>query len=200
MEKTAEKLNIKGKITIRGYKKGTLAKIAPLMLELQGMLSQKSAQRGEISKLRARIQGILKIGQVQQISNHNLIIQAANCGTDLIIQNLNGFLATPVCGLAINYISIGTGQTTPANSDTQLTTESARSVVVDSMDIGYNELQLQAFFPDSALPNATYYEAGSFIGGTSTPNSGTIFNHALFATPYVKTPGLDTTVQITISL
>lgn len=125
---------------------------------------------------------------------------AANYGTDLIIQRLNGFLVPATYDLAINYLAIGTGQTTPANSDTQLTAETARAVVVYSQDVAFDELQLQAFFPDANLANGTYYEAGGFIGGSATPNSGQMFDHSLFASPYTKTSGMDTTVEIDITL
>ena len=156
--------------------------------------------QAKIKKLRTKIASILKRGAVGQIKQGNLIMQAANYGTDLIIQQLNGFLVTPVYGLAINYIAIGTGTATPANSDTQLTTETNRGIVVYSQDTNFNEIQLQAFFPDANLANGTYREAGSFIGATATPNSGQMFNHALFAVPYTKTSGIDTTVEIDITL
>ena len=201
MEKIQEKLGIKGKITIRGYKAGTLAKIEPLMKRLSRLLSDKSGHSKEIIALRHNIRSILIKGLIDEKITDNLIMVAANVGTDLIIQNLGAFfLGAPISNLSINYLAIGTGSTTPANTDTQLTTEVARSTVVDAQDIGFDELQLQAFLTDSNLANGTYYEAGAFIGGTSSLNSGIMFDHALFATPYVKVSGQDTTIQITISL
>ena len=58
--------------------------------------------------------------------------------------------------------------------------------------------QLQFFFPDAVLANETYYECGSFISGSSTIGSGNMFNHALFATPYSKSAGTDSTLEIDI--
>ena len=198
--KISEKINAKGRITIKSYKKGTLDKAKPLMLRLSSLLSDKSGHSKEIKQLRANIHLILQKGLTGQVSQANLIMSAANLGMDLIIQRLNGFLVSPIYDLAINYIAIGTGSTTPTASDTQLTTETTRAVVVYSQDVNYNELILQTFLPDANLANGTYYEAGSFIGGSATPNSGIIFNHALFATPYVKTSGMDSTIEIDIQL
>jgi hypothetical protein len=50
------------------------------------------------------------------------------------------------------------------------------------------------------LANTTYYECGSFIGGTSTIGSGNMFNHALFSSGYSKSAGTDTTLEIDIAL
>ena len=198
--KNSEKINAKGKITVRGYKKGTLLSVQPLMQRLSRLLSDKSGHSKEIKQLRADIHSRLQRGLITQISQSNLIMSAANLGMDLIIQRLNGFLVSPTYDLAINYIAIGTGSTTPTASDTKLTAETTRAVVVYSQDVNYNELIIQTFLPDANLANGTYYEAGSFIAGSATPNSGIIFNHALFATPYVKTSGMDTTVEVDISL
>lgn len=101
--------------------------------------------------------------------------------------------------LGIGWGELGTGNTTPMNTDTALTTPTNRAPVSYAADLGFNEAQLQFFFPDAVLTNQTYYECGSFVGGGSALGSGNLFNHALFATPYVKTAGTDTTLQISFS-
>jgi hypothetical protein len=85
------------------------------------------------------------------------------------------------------------------NTDTALSTPTNRATVSYGVDSGFNEAQVQFFFPDSVLANETYYEFGSFIGGSSTIGSGNLFNHALFASPYSKSAGTDTTVEIDFS-
>jgi hypothetical protein len=50
------------------------------------------------------------------------------------------------------------------------------------------------------LANGTYYECGSFIGGSSTIGTGNMFNHALFSSPYSKSSGTDTTLEIDITI
>ena len=124
-------------------------------------------------------------------------MQAAGLGKDLIIQRL---LAINTYSLNITHGAIGTGTTTPTISDTQLTAETNRTTVTYSQDSGFNEAILQFFFPDSMLTNQTYYEFGTFVDGSNTANSGQLFNHALFTTPYVKTAGVDTTVEVDITL
>jgi hypothetical protein len=94
---------------------------------------------------------------------------------------------------------LGTGNTTPANTDTALTTPTNRAPVSYAADSQYNEAQLQFFFPDGALANTTYYEFGSFVGGSSTIGTGNLFNHALFSTPYSKSAETDSTVEIDFS-
>lgn len=132
---------------------------------------------------------------VQEIVQKNLIMQGTNTGKDLLAKRLIGTITYTTI---INYGAIGTGSTTPAASDTQLTTESARTLVAFAQVVGNNEAQLQFFFPDSALSNTTYREFGTFVDGTASANSGQIFNHALFNTPYVKAMGTDTTVEVDI--
>jgi hypothetical protein len=101
--------------------------------------------------------------------------------------------------LGIAWGEIGTGNTAPANTDTALTTPTNRTTVSYAADSGFNEAQIQFFFPDAALANETYYEFGTFIGGSSVIGSGNMFNHALFGTPYSKSSGVDTTVEVDFS-
>jgi hypothetical protein len=97
--------------------------------------------------------------------------------------------------LGIQWGEIGTGQTTPASTDTALTTPTVRAPISYALDDMFTTAQLQFFFPDSSLLNQTYYEFGTFVGGSSTIGSGNMFNHALFTQAYAKTAGTDTTVE-----
>jgi len=98
--------------------------------------------------------------------------------------------------LGIGWGEIGTGATTPATADTALTTPFARMPVSYAADDGYNTAGVQFFFPDALLTNQTYLEFGTFVGGGATLGSGNMFNHALFASPYSKSAGTDTTVEV----
>lgn len=185
MENIQEKVGMKGVIKVRSYKAGTCASVLDLI---------KSGFKKEAQNLLERNQ----VGKT--IINKNLIMSGMNTGTDLIIQALNGSLVPPVYGAAINYGAIGTGNTAPTTADTQLTAEVARTPVSWSQDVSYSQLQMQFFFADGILPNQTYYEFGAFIAGDPSTNSGRIFEHALFGTPYVKGPGVDTTIELDITL
>lgn len=120
----------------------------------------------------------------------NLIMFGTNTGKDLILDRLGG---DNTYTLNITSLGIGTGNTTPAIGDTTLTTPVAvaTSPVVFRVS---NVLSFQFFFADANLGNGTYKEVGTFVDGTQ------MFNHALFGTPYVKTAGVDTTIQVDFTL
>ncbi len=120
-------------------------------------------------------------------------------GQRISLEKANGSKLLNIC-VGINWGAIGTGNTAPAAADTQLTAETNRSAPTFTEDFTFNEAILQFFFPDSVLANATYYEFGTFVNGSSSPNSGQIFNHALFTSAYVKVAGQDTTIEVDITL
>ncbi len=126
----------------------------------------------------------------------NRIMLGTNTGKTLILQRLIG---TNTYSLNIKYGEIGTGSTTPADSDVALTTPTVR-VALANGSISSNIASLFFFFSDATLANGTYYEFGSFVDGTSTIGTGKIFNHALFTVAYTKATGEDTTVQLDITI
>jgi hypothetical protein len=178
-----EALSISGKIIIRSYPAGTLHLYQTLM------------ELGKTDLARA----LLAEGKVE-VEQKNLIVYSSNYGIDILVQYLisayNGSFSFP---LGIAWGEIGTGTTTPANTDIALTTPTNRAPVSYAFDNGLTTASLQFFFPDASLANGTYNECGSFIGGSSSIGSGNMFNHALFATPYSKSNGTDTTLEIDIS-
>ncbi len=132
-----------------------------------------------------------------EIVTPNIIVNSPNYGLDLVIQRLIG---TNTYSLNITQGEIGTGTTTPAVTDTQLTAGVARTSVTYSADNGNTIAVLQFFFPDSTLPNQTYTEFGTFVDGTNVLGSGQMFNHALFSTSYAKVSGIDITVECDFQL
>ena len=181
---SSEGLRISGKIIIRSYPAGMLH------------LHQSLIDLGRKDLARELIAG----GKVE-VEQKNLIVDSSNYGIDVLIQYLiSGYTGTFNFPLGITWGEIGTGSTTPAAGDIALTTPTNRAAVSYAADLGFNEAQLQFFFPDSILANGTYYECGSFIGGSSIIGTGNMFNHALFATPYSKSSGTDTTLEIDINI
>lgn len=75
--------------------------------------------------------------------------------------------------IEINYGAVGTGGNSPTNSDTAMQTEYARVTMSNSTVTG-NSLEIQQFYGLSEA-NTQLYEAGEFIAGTATPNSGVLF-------------------------
>jgi hypothetical protein len=177
-----EGLRITGRVIIRSHPAGTLHLYESLKALGKVDLAQKLLADGKI-----------------EVEQHNLIVDSSNYGIDILVQYLisayNGSSNFP---LGIAWGEIGTGSTTPANSDTALTTPTNRAPVSYAFDNGFTTASLQFFFPDAVLANETYYECGSFIGGSSTIGTGNMFNHALFGTPYSKSAGVDTTLEIDV--
>jgi hypothetical protein len=179
-----EGLTVSGKVIVRSHPAGTIDRYNDL--KSQGRFQEAQA--------------LIKSGKIE-VEQKNLIVGSSNYGIDILVQYLvsayNGSFNFP---LGIAWGEIGTGNTTPATGDTALTTPTNRATVSYAADSGFQTAQLQFFFPDAVLANGTYYECGSFIGGSSTISSGNMFNHALFSTPYSKSSGTDTTLEIDISI
>lgn len=199
-------LSAKGHMILRGYRAGAITRVRPYAQSLMHWQQQlpmfSGAQRERVvatmAVIKERIDCILEGYSLGiEAATDNLIMTGSLTGRDLFIQYLiNG---TTYSG-GINYGALGTGSTTPAASDTQLAAEVARVGPSTALDISNNQAQFQFYFPDANLANGTYHEAGSFMNGTVSANTGKIFNRALLGSAYTKGAGTDTTLQINISL
>ena len=79
--------------------------------------------------------------------------------------------------IAINYQELGTGVTTPANSDTGLETpDGTTRKAVSSLAYSSNKVTVTCFWV-AGEATGTWKELGTFINGTASSNSGTLFNH-----------------------
>ena len=78
----------------------------------------------------------------------------------------------------ISHIAVGTSATAPAQSDSQLGTETNRKAVGTSFRNG-RVIQARAFFPNADLPT-TVEEAGLFMNGSASANSGSFLVHGDF--------------------
>jgi hypothetical protein len=182
-EPISERGGITGTIIVRSHPAGTIDKYHAL------------AKEGKLFEAQA----LIAAGEVK-VRQKNMIVWSLNCGFDILVQYLlSAYFGSLSLPLGIAWAEIGTGNTAPANTDTALTTPTNRAPVSFAADSAYDEAQLQFFFPDGVLSNTTYYEAGCFVGGSSSIGSGNLFNHGLFATPYSKSAGTDTTLQINFS-
>jgi hypothetical protein len=144
----------------------------------------------------AEAQDLIKAGDIKVVQE-NLVVDAANYGIDILVQYLiSAYVGSTPFPLGIAWGEIGTGNTAPASSDIALTTPTNRAAITYAADSAFQTAITQFFFPDSALSNTTYYEFGTFIGGTSSIGTGNMFNHALFSSSYSKSAGTDTTVEV----
>lgn len=208
MKNQKEKIDPVGIIRIKKYRAGTLGLASPYAAQLMRYRNLARFETSRVMRLfykhreksiLAKLNKVLELGYIgTALEQKNLIMQGSLTGKDLFIQFLLGTASSFIGG--INYGALGTSSTPAAVGDTQLGTEVARTVVSFSQDSGYNEAVIQFFFPDSTLANNTYTECGTFFNGTASANSGNIFNHAIFGTSYVKTSGVDTTLEVDITL
>ncbi len=122
----------------------------------------------------------------------NLIMLGSNTGKTLI---LNRLASINTYSLNITHLDIGTSATTPTAADTGLGAAVYRQAF-STMTVSGNQLTASFYLADANLANGTYYEIGTFVDGSSGTGTGQIFNHALFASGYVKSTGEDTTINV----
>lgn len=94
-------------------------------------------------------------------------------GRTLIANNLTD--PTPDNAILINYAALGSSTTSPANGDTQLTTETYRNAIASRTNVA-NIAYATAYF-SQAETSGTYREAGIFCNATGTANSGVLLSH-----------------------
>ena len=180
MEIIKEKIGIRGIVTLRSHPAGTVERIKSLREQGKHAKADRLLHQGKIESRK-----------------ENLVVNSANCGYDALVQFLiSGYTGSFAFPLGIAYGELGTGSTTPASTDVALTTPTNRVPVGYGINVAYIQATVQFYFPDATVTNGTYYECGSFIGGTVTIGTGNMFNHALFASSYTKASGTDLTVQI----
>ena len=137
---------------------------------------------GEALVLVVSADGIVKVDKVVK----NLVVDA---GLTAIVARMA--LVSPPGDILFGYIGIGTSATAPASGDTQLGAEVARKAITSRAN-STTQAAVSATFNAGDIPGTpvTIAEAGIFIGGSGTLNSGTLFSHL----------PLNVTVQSTDSL
>lgn len=93
-------------------------------------------------------------------------------GRTMIANNLTS--ASPTNVMKITHVALGSSTSTPANSDTQLGTETYRNAVAsltNASNIGY-----ATGFYSASETSGTYREIGLFSNGTGSANSGILLS------------------------
>jgi len=98
----------------------------------------------------------------------------------------------------INYMAVGTGAATPTSTDTQLVTELARTTISSAVAPTSNVATIEYFF-NSASGNGTLTEAGAFMDGTASANSGRMFDHVTLPS-IVKTTADTLTITLVVTI
>lgn len=129
----------------------------------------------------------------KQDTYHNIITTA---GKTAIANALWDSTPSPTT-LYVNYIALGTGTNTPAVGDTTLQTETYRNNVVSGSNIS-NVVTISGFFSTTET-SGTFREAGLFIAGTASANTGTLLSHVAMNVTKATTETLTLDWTITIS-
>lgn len=98
--------------------------------------------------------------------------------------------------IRLNYTALGTGVVAPANGDVQLGTETYRKVIAS--ETNSNNVAYATAFYTAVECSGTYTEAGVFMNGTGTANSGTLFSRV--AVSITKTTSNTLTIDYTITI
>lgn len=132
-------------------------------------------------------------GRIKRVYYYENLIPTA--GRAALANNLTN--ATPtVTPLRINFTSLGTGITAPANGDTQLQTEVFRKSTASHTNS--NNVAFVTAFYTAPEVTGTFREAGLHIAATITPNSGTLFSRV--AINITKTATETLTIDYTITI
>lgn len=141
----------------------------------------------------------VKDGQVvyRQEYNNLVVSGSGGYGKNIVARRL---ASDNTYTLNLKYADLGTGTNAPTLADTALQTAVARASVVSNQSVADNVATINFFFSDAGLPNNTYTEFGTFVDGTSSVGSGRLFNRLIFGSPYTKTTGTDTTIEVTFTV
>jgi hypothetical protein len=202
--KNKERISVTGKIRVDVFRAGYADAVQPYLEQLKAL--RNGTAFAPIEYAHAARDVLKTIDTIEAayflhtaVECPNTVMDSPNYGIDLLIQWLSGVGTFASTVMSLSFIEIGTGNTAPTINDTALTTPTNRAAVGFQQDYATTDAIVQAIFSDSQLPNGTYYEMGTFCGGTGTIGSGQIFNHALFATPYTKAAGTDTSINTDIN-
>lgn len=141
-----------------------------------------------MKKQKFKIKGVhtFKIVQdgkvVNEFTKENTIVADGRERVGRILAGLEAFTE------GINYSALGTGATAIADTDSQLQAEGARKVRGSSQSNG--DEFIVAFYYGPTEANGSWTRYGTFIDGTSTPNSGVLFSHVQVTVTKTEGQGL----------
>ena len=122
---------------------------------------------------------------------HNLIMLGDGTGMNLFIRKLGN---NDDYGIAVTKLKLGTGNTAPTISDTDLDTPTVDDVVVTNRTfIDDDTVELKFFATDLQVPDDTYNEVGLFVGEQ-------LFARSIISPAFTKASGVDTTIVYSISV
>ena len=137
---------------------------------------------------------------IRDLANNKVILRIAEqhnlvptTGRNALARVLTG---DNTYGAEVNYIALGTGTAAAALANTTLGTETYRKIVSSAAHdnaIAY----IDVFIASADVADATYKEAGAFISGTGSANSGYLFSRVV--QDFVKSGSMFISLKVTIS-
>lgn len=123
-------------------------------------------------KFKETVDAFLRSGDAELVVYENLV---TTVGKTLLAKAVASGLASTT-EAKISYQELGTGATAPSYADTGLQTPSGGTrKAITSLAYSANVVSLTAFWAVGEA-TGTWAEFGTFIGGTETSNSGTLWN------------------------
>jgi len=162
-----------------------MKKIKPIKIEKQDNAGIKGHWRFTIRDA--------ETGEIKRVQEYDNLIPTV--GRAQIAKALEAALSA-IGEVEINFTSLGTGLTAPANGDTTLETEVFRKSVA-SLTSSSNQVFVTAFYTAVEV-TGTFKEAGLHINGTVTPNSGVLFSRV--AIDVTKSASETLTIDYTITI
>lgn len=132
-----------------------------------------------------------------------LFAQVQKCH-NIVPSVLRNSLATLISGTTVtpsfkaNYFALGSSSTAASNADTQLGTETLRAAFTDRSAYA-NVAYLDVFFPTASVGGNTYNEAGIFVDGTGSANSGYLLSRVMINQTLGSSQTLTVNCSITVS-
>lgn len=127
---------------------------------------------------------------------HEVTNLIPTAGRSVLAQRLAG---TTTYSGTVNYMAVGSGTAAPANGDTTLGSEAYRQTLSSSTYT--NHVAYLSCFIAAGDATGTHTEAGLFIDGTGSADTGQLFSHVKFSAAIVKgalnTLTLDATLTFT---
>ena len=130
------------------------------------------------------------IAQQQEVDN--LVVTAGKAGIASVLANS---VPTPT-NPRVNYVALGTGTNSPAAGDTTLQTETYRKITASGYSVS-NVATITGFYSTTET-TGTYREAGLFMSGTGSANTGTLLSRV--AINITKTNVQTLTIEWTITI
>lgn len=138
---------------------------------------------------RDKLDMLHKMCEIDVYKHKNII---PTVGREMIANNLSS--STPDNDMRINYTALGTDNTTPANGQTTLISESYRKAVASSTNAD-NVAYLSAFYSADET-SGTFYEHALFSNGTASADTGVMFSRVLLNSGLGITKSLTETLTI----